>query len=306
MYSSIEIITINEKKYYIYKEVLKEYHYFDTILQGKFHEKSIQLDLDISIDFNIVITYMMTYYYTKKYVGVHVNKLRFHEFIELCSILTYLQPKETNMITFFVETYYLDEVDNYQDKINIINNSILSQNHKIIILKNIIKKLNKISLLFTENDQGRSNIDDSDNQKYMIKLHFIDNFFKQFDISVDNYEALIEIRGSNRDCWGIPNGPGLCWGSDSSDDDNNDEYNDEQSEEDSEQNNDQDNKIDDLDKNLVWFEGGSRGYYQEDYAIKQFKINNHIVELINIKEDRDTINFSDTFINFIVKKYLLH
>lgn len=304
MYSNIETITINEKKYYVYKEVLNEYHYFDTILQGKFCEKSIQLDLDISLDFNIVITYMMTYYYTKKYVGVRVNKLSFYEFIELCSILTYLQPKDTNMITLLVKTYDLDEVDNYQDKINIINNSILSQNHKIIILKNIIKKLNKISLLFDENDQGQSNIefvDNGDDRKYILKIQFIDDFFKQFDIRVDNYEALIKIRGSNRDCWGIPNGRGMDWGSDSSDDENNDE----QSEEDNEQTNDQDNKIDDLDKNLIWIEGGSRGYYQDDYAITQFKINNHYVELINIKEDSRTINFSDTFINFIVKEYLI-
>jgi len=296
MYSNIETITINEKKYYVYKKVLEEYHYFDTILQGKFQEKSIHLDFDITPDFNNIINCMMTYYYTKKYF----DKPNFSEFIELCSLLTYLQPKDTNMITFLIETYnYSDELDNYHNKINIINNSILGQNHKIIILNNIIKKLNKINLLYDENDEGRSNIDvvdNGDDRKYILKIPFIYDFFKQFDIHVDNYEALIEIRGSDRDCWGMPNGPGMDWDSDSSDDEQVDENNDE--------NNDHD-KNNDLDKNLVWFEGGSRGYYQDDYAIKEFKINNHVVELINIKENRDTINFLDTLTNFISTKYLL-
>lgn len=284
MYSNIEIITINNQKYYVYKFVLEKYHYFDTILQGKFQDKSIHLDFDTFLDFNIVIHCMMTYYYAKNYF----NNLHFGEFIDLCSILTYLQPKDTNMITYLVETYnYLDDFDNYRDKINIINNSILSKNHKINILNNIIKKLNKINLLFNENDEGRSNIvdvKDGDDNKDTLKIPFINDFFKQFDIHIDNYEALIEIRGSNRYCWG------MYWRSDSSDD----KYIDKN--EDNMQN---------INNNLVWFEGGSREYYQEDYAIKQFKINNYDVELINIKQDSRTINFLDSLTNFISTKYLL-
>lgn len=318
MYSSIETIHFNNQKYYVYKKVLEEYHYFDTIIQGKFQDKTIDFEFNIAIDFNIVLDFMMAYHYVKNFDNTNINELNFNDMINLLNILTYLLPKDQNLFTELINSYRIKNCDNYKDMIITVNRSNMNNNHKVEILKKIIHCVNKVDLVLNEgSDDLKIDVEedkDNENDKWQqyLKIPNIPKFFEQFDIIIDSYEIPIETR-CTKDCWGMRGGNGEFM-SDTSDE----LYNPSDCDSEESVKEIKDNK-EDPDKDLIWFDGNSRGYYTEDYAPLSFRIDGNDLPLIDLLQDiqqephpqnkkanvYSRFDLTKALTNFIIKRYLV-
>lgn len=209
MYNTIEKIVVNQKSYYVYKEVLNQYHHFATILQDC-SIKIIEININEPINFTKVIDIMYKYYYDPYGKSNYFKGLSFYEFINIFYLLQYLQPiNAKNNITGGM---MYEITKNYAKYLNVdcdvtIDN-IISANidilYKKILLEQYIKNTNKLDLVIildcVPNDHSvQSSYQSLKLDRNLVKCDNIANFFQQYNIRLNTYSLEVNFVANEYD-----------------------------------------------------------------------------------------------------------
>ena len=185
MFSSIEQITVQNNKYYIHKEILKQYHYFDVILGGNFQEKEINLEIDfinfkLANDFTLILDIMYSYHYNSFSLKKKLKIINFSEFMEIYNFIKYLQPNDNNILDYLILSCPGNIIE-----LNKIGSYNLSKDE----LLQLIKIGNKINL--------KIEIDNYKCGKCEYTYKCINQFFEQFNIIITQYYIIIDDEKNN-------------------------------------------------------------------------------------------------------------